>query len=185
MVNDVIEERNRRIKRLDRLAWFLTAIVWLSVGAMRSIKIHTSTDLSFLAGFNALCNTGVTFALIAAYFFIKKNNVEWHRRSIYIALTLSALFLLSYIGYHITNEEILFCKTGTIRYLYLFILFSHIGMAAFSLPFILLTFIRGYTVDYIRHTKLSKWVYWLWLYVAVTGPVVYLLLFPCRTGHLG
>ncbi len=175
-----VEKRNLRIKKLNRLAWVLTVIVWLLVGVMRRYKFDVGIDLSFLAGLNALFNTGVTIALLTAFYFIKNKQIELHRKSIYVALTLSAGFLISYVGYHFTNEEIIFCKTGLIRYVYFFILFTHIFLAGASLPFILMTFIKGYMGDYVRHVKLSRWVFWVWLYVAVTGPVVYLFLLPCR-----
>jgi putative membrane protein len=181
MTETVVEERrNHRIRNLNIIAWSITVVVWLLVGAMRQYKIHVGVDLSFLAGLNALFNTGVTVALLAAFYFIKNKQIERHRKSIYVALTLSAGFLISYVGYHFTNEEIRFCKEGLIKSVYYFILFSHIFLAGTSLPFILMTFIKGYMGDYVRHVKLSKWVFWVWLYVAVTGPVVYLFLLPCR-----
>lgn len=176
----LIEERQRKIKRLNIIAWVLTILVWLLVGAMRQYKFETGIDLSFLAGINALCNTGVTIALLFALYFIRRQQVERHRMSIYIAMALSAGFLVSYVLYHFTTPEIPFCRQGMERTVYYLVLFSHIVLAGLSLPFILLTFIRGYTGDYVRHRKMSRWVYPIWLYVAMTGPIVYLLLLPCR-----
>lgn len=173
-------EQQKRISRLNTVAWVVTVIVWLLVGAMRRYKFDISADLSFLAGLNALFNTGVTLALLSAFYFIKNKNIEAHRRSIYVAMGLSAGFLLSYVGYHFTNEEIEFCKEGVIRQVYYFILFSHIILAGLSLPFILLTFIRGYCGDYEKHRKMANWVFPVWLYVAATGPLVYFFLLPCR-----
>jgi putative membrane protein len=169
-----------RIKNLNRIAWIITLVVWLLVGAMRRIKLEVDADLSFLAGINALFNTGVTLALLIAYYFIRQGRVQQHRRSIYVAMTLSAGFLLSYVGYHFTNEEIVFCKEGLIKQVYYFILFSHIILAGLSLPFILMTFIRGYCGDYKTHRRMARWVYPFWLYVAATGPVIYFMLLPCR-----
>jgi putative membrane protein len=169
-----------QIKKLNTLAWIITVIVWLLVGVMRRYKFDIGFDLSFLAGLNALFNTGVTLALLSAFYFIRQGRVEHHRRSIYIAMVLSAGFLLSYVGYHFTNEEISFCKEGFMRSAYYFILFSHIVLAGLSLPFILLTFIKGYSGDYRNHKRFAKWVFPIWLYVAATGPVIYLLLLPCR-----
>jgi len=137
-------------------------------------------DMSFLAGLNALFNTGVTVALLAAYYFIRRQQITLHRRSIYVAMVLSAGFLLSYVSYHFTTEEIAFCGEGFIRPVYYFILFSHIIIAGLSLPFILLTFIRGYAGDYATHRKMARWVFPFWLYVAATGPIVYLFLLPCK-----
>lgn len=177
MINEVT---NPRMKNLDRVAWVITIIVWLLVGLMRRVKIPVEVDLSFLAGLNALFNVGVTLALLGAFYFIKNKNIEAHRKCIYIAMGLSAGFLLSYVGYHFTNEEIPFCKEGMISTVYYFVLFSHIILAGLSLPFILLTFIRGYLNEVEKHRRLSKWVFPVWLYVAATGPLVYLFLLPCR-----
>ena len=169
-----------QIKKLNRIAWVITIIVWLTIGAMRRVKFDPGIDLSFLAGLNALFNTGVTLALLSAFFFIRQGKIEQHRRSIYVAMILSAGFLLSYVGYHFTTEEISFCKEGLTKNTYYFILFSHIVLAGLSLPFILLTFIKGYAGDYKNHRRMAKWVFPIWLYVAVTGPVIYLMLLPCR-----
>lgn len=173
-------QMTHRINILNRVAWGITIIVWLLVGAMRQYKFNVETDLSFLAGLNALFNTGVTIALLLALYFIKKGKREFHRKSIYAAMILSAGFLLSYVGYHFTQEEVVYCGEGMMRSVYYFILFSHIVLAGLSLPFILLTFVRGYTGDYQVHRKMARWVYPVWLYVAVTGPVVYLFLLPCK-----
>ncbi len=174
------EINDQRIKRLNTLAWVFTVIVWLLVGAMRRFKFDPGVDLSFLAGLNALFNTGVSIALVTAYYFIRRGQVERHRKSMYVAIILSAGFLLSYVGYHFTTEEVVFCKEGLYRSIYYFILFSHIVLAGLSLPFILLTFIRGFVGDYVRHRKMARWVFPIWLYVAVTGPVIYFMLLPCR-----
>ncbi len=173
-------DRGHLIKPLNRLAWLITILVWLLVGAMRQYKFEVGIDLGFLAGLNALFNTGVTLALLTAYYFIKNKKIEYHRRSIYVAMVLSAGFLVSYVGYHFTNEEVRFCKEGFIRSAYYFTLFSHVILAGVSLPFILLTFIRGFTGDYQTHRKMAVWVFPVWLYVAATGPMVYLFLLPCR-----
>ena len=175
-----VEDRDKKIKKLNRLTWVITVIVWLLVATMRRYKFNAGVDLSFLAGLNAMFNTGVTLALLTAFYYIKNNKVEMHRKSIYVALFLSAGFLISYIGYHFTNDEIVFCKQGVIKSVYYFVLISHILLAGASLPFILMTFIKGYMGDYVRHVKLSRWVFWVWLYVAITGPIVYLFLLPCR-----
>lgn len=173
-------EITERIKKLDRAAWGVTILVWLLVGAMRRIKIPVDADLGFLAAINAMFNTGVTIALLLALYFIKRKQVEFHRRSVYAAMILSAGFLLSYVAYHFTQEEIPYCGEGVMKSIYYFILFSHIVLAGLSLPFILMTFIRGYAGDYTRHRRMAKWVYPVWLYVAITGPVVYLFLMGCR-----
>jgi putative membrane protein len=169
-----------RIKRLNTIAWIITIVIWLLVGVMRRYKFDVNYDLGFLAGINALCNTGVSIALLIALYFIRRKRIEQHRRSIYVAMVLSACFLLSYVTYHFTTPEVPFCKEGLMRIVYYIVLFSHIVIAGLSLPFILLTFIRGYVRDDVRHKRMARWVYPFWLYVALTGPLVYLLLLPCR-----
>ena len=180
MAEELTVQQVHKIKVLNRVAWIFTIIVWLLVGGMRRFKIQTEVDLGFLAGFNALCNTGVTLALLLAYYFIKNKQITYHRRSIYTAMLLSAGFLISYVGYHITHEEVPYCGEGLWKVIYYIILFSHIVLAGLSLPFILLAFIRGYSGDYVTHRRMVKWVYPVWLYVAATGPIVYLFLLPCR-----
>ncbi len=165
-------------KKLNILAWILSAIVLLLVGGMRRIKIDTAIDFSFLPPFHATLNALAALALIAALYFIKNKNIAAHQRSVYVAMGLSILFLLSYVTYHITTPETRFGGEGTIRYIYFFFLITHVILAAVILPFILFTFIRAYTGQIERHRKMAKWVYPLWLYVAITGPVCYLMLRP-------
>lgn len=176
----VAEPNLKQKRRLTILAWIATIVVWLLVGAMRRYKFDTGYDLGFLAGVNALFNSCVTIALLFALYFIRRGRIDQHRRSIYVAMLLSVGFLITYVLYHFTMPEIPYCKEGPERTIYYLILFSHIVLAGLSLPFILLTFIRGYTGDYVRHRRMARWVYPIWLYVAITGPVVYLLLLPCR-----
>ena len=109
-----------------------------------------------------------------------------------MALGLSVLFLLSYVAYHFTTPETIFgdmdhdgvlsaaerAAAGTSRTIYLVLLLSHISLAGLILPFILFTFIRAYTNQFERHRRMARWVFPLWLYVAITGPLVYWLLQP-------
>jgi len=142
-------------------------------------KIATDIDFSFLPPFHASVNAMTAIVLMAALYFIKQKNIVAHQRAIYTALGLSALFLLSYVVYHFTTEETRYCFDGGIRKIYFFLLITHVVLAGGILPFILLTFVRGYTGQYERHKKMARWVYPLWLYVAFTGPICYLMLRPC------
>jgi putative membrane protein len=118
--------------------------------------------------------------------------MELHKSFMLTALGLSVLFLLSYVAYHFTTPETLFgdvnhdglldeVELGLVsgsRTPYLILLFSHISLAAISLPFILLTFIRAYTNQFDKHKMMARYVFPVWLYVAITGPVCYFLLIP-------
>ncbi|HMO38031.1 MAG TPA: DUF420 domain-containing protein [Saprospiraceae bacterium] len=174
-------EQNLQLeKRLNIGAWVVTAAVLFLVALMRRVKIALPEgwDFSFLPPFHATLNALTALVLIAALYFIKQKNVQMHRRMIYIAMTLSVLFLLSYVAYHFTSEEVKFGGEGAIRYVYFFLLITHITLAALTLPFILFTFIRAYTNQFDRHRKMARWVFPLWLYVAITGPICYLMLMP-------
>lgn len=167
-------------KKLDRIAYILSAIVLLAVVMMRSpYKIEVGFDTGFLPPLNAILNTLCALSLMMAVFFIKRKNITIHKRMIYAAMVFSALFLVGYVVYHFTTVETKYCGEGIKRGIYFFILISHIVLAGLSLPFILLTFIRGYTWQVDKHKRLARWVYPVWLYVAITGPLVYIMLAPC------
>ncbi|MCR9102588.1 MAG: DUF420 domain-containing protein [bacterium] len=181
-------------KKLNVGAWIVTGAVLILVGVMRRVKIPLpeGVDLGFLAPFHAGVNALTAITLVIALYFIKQKQVEAHRKTMMVALGLSVLFLLSYVAYHFTTPETIFgdldrngtlsaeelAAVGSTRTLYLAILLSHIVLAAVSLPFILFTFIRAYTGQFDRHRKMARWVWPIWFYVAVTGPVAYLMLMP-------
>lgn len=166
-------------KRLNVVAYIVSAVVLLLVGMMRRYKVEIpGIDFSFLPPLHASLNALTAVILLAALYFIKNKQVENHRRAIYAAMTCSALFLLSYVLYHFTTPETRYEGVGVWRTVYFFFLITHVILAALTLPFILFTFTRAYTGQFARHKKVARWVYPLWLYVAVTGPVCYLMLRP-------
>ena len=181
-------------KKLNLLVWIISAAVLGLVVMMQKIKIPLpeGAELSSLPGFHALLNSMAAVFLVLAIRAIKKGKVILHQKMIYAAFICSLVFLLSYVTYHITTPATLFGdanKDGLlssaereavsgIRPCYLFILISHIGLAALSFPFILRTFVHAFTNQFEKHRKLSKKVFPVWLYVAVTGPIVYFFLQP-------
>jgi putative membrane protein len=173
-------ERNVELaKKLDKWAYVLSGLVLILVGIMRRVKINLGIDFSFLPPVHALLNTGAAIFLILAILRIKNKNIEGHRKAVYGAMACSALFLLCYVLYHFTTVETKFCREGLMRTIYFIVLITHIILAGVSLPFILLAFIRGYCGLIEEHKKMTKWVFPIWLYVAVTGPLCYLMLYPC------
>jgi len=166
-------------RKLNIISVIISVAVLSLVVVMRQVKINLGVDFSFLPPIHAILNSLVTICLLTAIYFIKRKEVENHRKAIYGALLFSGLFLLCYVLYHFTTEETTYCKEGTIRSVYFFLLISHIILAALSLPFILLTFSRGFTFQVEKHRSMAKWVFPIWLYVAVTGPICYLMLKPC------
>ena len=165
-------------KKLNTLAIIVSIVVILLVVFMRQIHFDTGIDFSFLPPFHATVNGLAAVALMFSFYFIKQKNIKAHQTANFIALGLSVLFLLSYVVYHTTTEASRYGGEGTMRYIYFFFLITHVILAAVILPFILFTFIRAYTGQIEKHRKMAKWVYPLWLYVALTGPICYLMLAP-------
>ncbi|MFT4536209.1 MAG: putative membrane protein [Saprospiraceae bacterium] len=188
-------EGNRALgKKLDIAAIITSIAVVVLVGVMRvpNMKIDTTIDFSFLPPIHAFFNCVVAIALIFALYFIKRKNVQAHRKMIYVAMSFSFLFLLSYVIYHFTTTETLYsdfdhnsivtdaekAQSGSLRTVYFIFLASHILLAAISLPFILFTFIRGFTGQVAKHKRLARFVWPVWFYVAVSGPICYFMLKP-------
>jgi putative membrane protein len=166
-------------KKLNIWATVISITVIGLVASMRKIHLDLDVDFSFLPAIYSAMNAIAALFLIAALYYIRLKNITMHRRMIFIALTSSFLFLLMYVLYHITTPETKYCGAGAIRMVYYPLLITHIVLATVSFPFILFTFIRGYTMQVEKHKKMARWVYWVWLYVSISGPVVYLMLRPC------
>src|SRR5690606_30761313 len=123
-------------------------------------------------------NSAVSILLITAYSAVRRKQYVAHRNLMYGAILLSVLFLVSYIAHHLLAGDTKFGGEGAIRYFYYFILITHIFLAAIILPFILFTAYRALTGEFARHTKIARYTFPLWLYVSITGVLVYLLISP-------
>jgi putative membrane protein len=162
-------------------------IITLSVGIPLAVAILfgmpkiTGYDFSFLPPVYASINGITAVLLIAAVVGIKNNNKRLHERLMKTCIFLSASFLVMYIAYHLTSESTRFGGEGAIRYVYFFILVSHILLSISVIPFVLFTYARAINGDFERHKRLAKFTFPLWLYVAVTGVVVYLMISPYYT----
>ena len=167
-------------KKLNKYATVVSAAVLILVAGMRQIpRLNLGIDLSFLPAIYSTTNALAAVCLIRALLFIKQKRIAEHKQMMTIALSLSAAFLLMYVLYHITTPEIKYCGEGAIRTVYFLLLITHVVLAAVSFPFILFTFIRGYTMQVESHKAMAKYVFWVWLYVSISGPIVYLMLRPC------
>jgi len=142
-------------------------------------KIEVGSDwVYFLPHLNAVINSAATIALVLGAVFIKKGNIPLHQASMTTAFGLGAIFLVSYVIYHATAESTTYGGEGMIRYVYYFILITHIIFAAVALFPILLAYYYGYTDQRVKHRKIVKFAFPIWLYVTVTGVVVYLMISP-------
>jgi putative membrane protein len=122
-------------------------------------------------------NTLTTLALIAGLFFIKNNKIDLHRISMIIAFALGGIFLVCYVLYHISNPANRFSGAGFIRYVYFFFLASHILLSLVVLPFVLRAMFYGVTRQFALHKRIVRYAYPIWLYVSISGVIIYLLLY--------
>lgn len=165
-------------QKLNRIAWVVTAAVLALVALMRQVKLDTPIDFTFLPAVYSSLNAITAVVLLVGLYLIKNGYREAHAKAMTFSMGSSLLFLLGYVLYHITTEETKFGGEGIVRYVYFFLLISHVILAAVIFPFILFTFIRGFSGSFRRHVKMARWVYWVWLYVAVTGPILYFMIRP-------
>ncbi len=141
-------------------------------------QIDHGFNLSLLPAFHASLNFSTAMLLIAGRHFISKRNIKAHKYSMIGAFSLSCIFLISYLIYHFFTEPTKYGGTGILKVIYLLVLTTHIILAALILPLILLTLIRALQERFDKHKRLARYTWPLWLYVALTGVLVYLMLSP-------
>lgn len=132
---------------------------------------------SVLPHLNAALNATSFLLLVAALYMIKRGNVQAHRRLMLSALAVSGLFLVSYVTYHAQYGSVRFTGQGVVRVVYFIILVTHVILAAAIVPLVIITLRRALAGDFARHRRIARWTYPLWLYVSITGVVVYLMLY--------
>lgn len=149
----------------------------LAVAALFRIHIP-GYDFSFLPPIYATINAVTAVLLVVALVAIKNRNKRLHENVMKVCIALSATFLVMYVVYHMFSDPTPFGGEGAVKYLYYFILISHILLSIGVVPFVLFTFSRALAGQYERHKALAKFTFPLWLYVAVTGVVVYWMIRP-------
>lgn len=191
MLQPTMTTNDRKAKALIGIFSFVVFAAVVALGNFH-LKINLGFDVHIFAKANAVINSTVSILLIAALFAVKSKKYLLHKRIMLTAMLLSVLFLVSYIAHHLlagdthfgdTNhngitEEAEKAAAGGIRYIYFAILATHIFLASVILPFILYTAYRGLTADFRKHKKLSRITWPVWLYVSITGVVVYWMISP-------
>lgn len=167
-------------KGLKTAIWVVSATV-IGLVALMGWKDFPRPDQApeftkALPAVNAIVNFTCFLTLIGSFIMIKKKNVNMHMRLNTFAMILSVIFLLCYVLYHLTNHETHY--GGEMMGLYYSILIPHIVLSGLSLPFILLAYYNAFIGDFNKHKKIVKYAYPVWLYVAITGPIVFLMLSP-------
>lgn len=155
----------------------VSIIIPVVVAVLFRVKIP-GYDLSFLPPIYASINGLTAILLIAGVMAIKNGKRQLHQRIMKVCIGLSASFLFMYVLYHMTSDSTPYGGEGMLRYVYFFILVTHIVLSIVIIPMVLFTFARGLFGEYERHKALARYTFPLWLYVAVTGVVVYLMISP-------
>ncbi len=168
----------------DRLALpvigVVSALVVLSIGfvlLLRQTEIQRGYDVSALPTVNAFLNGTSAVLLTVGYVFIRLKKVTAHKTCMVTAFGVSSLFLISYLIHHYRVGSVLFGGTGFIRPVYFTLLISHIVLAACIVPLVLITIYRAWNEQFEKHMRIARWTLPLWLYVSVTGVIVYWMLY--------
>ncbi|MDC1325538.1 MAG: DUF420 domain-containing protein [Flavobacteriales bacterium] len=172
--------------------WIVSIAIPVAVAILFTVRIPGIERMGFLPPIYASVNALTAVVLILALFQIKQGNRKAHERFMKLAIGLSVLFLLMYVAYHMTSDSTKFGDKnadgllsdaesgalGTIKYVYYFLLISHILLSVTVIPFVLVTYVRAINGDFKMHKKIARITFPLWLYVAVTGVIVYLMISP-------
>ena len=169
-------------KKYKKVITALSIVIPLAVAALFGVNLKdlgfNVAPLAFLPPIYASINALTAVLLIAAVISIKKGNKKLHEQLNTTAIVCSVLFLVLYIGYHMTSDSTKFGGEGLIKYVYYFILITHILLSIIVIPFVLTTYMRAKLGKFPQHKKIAKITFPLWLYVAVTGVVVYIMISP-------
>ncbi|WP_435578237.1 DUF420 domain-containing protein [Gilvibacter sp.] len=164
--------------KYKKLIWALSIAIPLAVAVLFGIRIPGVERLGFLPPIYAGINGITAVVLILAVIQIKNGNRKAHEALMKTAIALSALFLVMYVAYHMTSDSAEYGGEGVIRYVYYFILISHITLSIGIIPLVLFTYVRALSEQFDKHRKLAKITFPIWLYVAVTGVIVYFMISP-------
>lgn len=155
----------------------LSIAIPLVVAILFGVKIDAELPV-FLPPIYATINGLTSLLLIAAVWAVKNKKVKLHEKLMKTAIVFSVLFLVMYVAYHMTSESTKYGGEGVLKTIYFIILFSHILLSIAVIPFVLITFVRAITNNIELHKKIAKYTFPLWLYVTITGVVVYLMISP-------
>ena len=156
----------------------LSIVIPIAVAVLFFVKIPNAQPLPVLPPIYATINGITAVLLVIAVIAIKNGKIKLHENLMKAAIGCSLLFLVMYIAYHMTTPSTKFGGEGGIKYVYYFILLTHILLSIAIIPLVLITYVRALAERFDKHKKIAKITFPLWLYVAVTGVVVYLMISP-------
>ena len=164
-------------KKYNKLITILSIAIPLVVAALFGVKIDLDLPV-FLPPIYAGINAVTSVLLLLAFWAIKNKKIDLHENLVKACMVLSAVFLILYVLYHMTSDSTSFGGEGVFRWVYFFVLISHILLSIVVIPFVLITFVRGITRDVERHKKIARITFPIWLYVTITGVIVYYMISP-------
>lgn len=165
-------------KKFNRLINLVSVVIPLVVALLFGVKLPNVEPLRFLPPIYASVNGLTAVLLVVAVIAVKQGKLELHQKIMTSCIALSLAFLLMYVAYHMTADSTAFGGEGPIKYVYYFILITHIILSIVIVPLVLRTFAKAYLKKFDAHRKLAKITFPIWLYVAVSGVVVYLMISP-------
>lgn len=165
-------------KKFNKIITIISITVPVVVAILFGVKIPDVEPLTFLPPIYAAINGLTAVLLIFAVWAIKNGKRKLHQKVMTTCIALSLVFLLMYIAYHMTSDSTTYGGVGAIKYVYYIILISHIVLSIAIIPLVLRTYAKAYLQKYQEHRKLAKITFPIWLYVAVTGVLVYLMISP-------
>lgn len=172
-------------RKADRVIVPAILVISILVPVLVLILMYLPERYEILGGsfknfplFHAVLNFFTALLLVAGYYAMRKKELAWHRNLMISAFFLSAVFLVSYVISKISNEPVPYGGEGMLRYVYFFVLITHILLSAIIVPLVLFTMYRGLTGEVEKHRKIARYTFPIWLYVAVTGVLVYLFMAP-------
>ena len=158
--------------------WIISIVVPVAVAVLFTVRIPGVERMGFLPPIYATINALTAVILIISVIQIKKGNRKNHEFLMKTAILLSLVFLLLYIAYHMTSDSTKYGGDGIVKYLYYFILITHIMLSITVIPFVLITYVRAITGKFEKHKAIARITVPLWLYVAITGVIVYVMISP-------
>ena len=169
-------------QKYNKLIVFVSVLIPVVVAVLFNVKLNdlgcNVEPLSFLPPIYATINGITAVVLVSAVLAIKKGNKKLHERLMTFAIVLSLAFLVMYVAYHMTSDSTKFGGEGVIRLVYFFLLISHILLSIAVIPLVLITYVRALAAKFDPHKKIAKITFPIWLYVAVTGVIVYIMIAP-------
>lgn len=175
-------EDNSLEKKYNKFIIAVSIVIPVVVAILFGIKLKdfgiNVEPLSFLPPIYATTNGITAIVLVWAVIAVKNGKLKLHERLMTFAIALSVAFLVMYVAYHMTSDSTKFGGEGAIRYVYFIILITHILLSIAIIPLVLITYVRALAQKFDKHKKIAKITFPLWLYVAVTGVIVYLMISP-------